>query len=263
MQTSRWMLSACVTAIALLPLAARPGQDNEAQAKARQALEQKMKETPAQPAAPAQPQRPATPQPPPPAPAPTQAQEVWPEYKETPANPNSQALEDALHQKMTEGQGQPPVPAPKSNEPAPSPPAPAAATATAPTAAAAAAATPASMEDAKWDQVVMPPAASPEQLDKAQEALRQSTSATGAAMEPAASQPVEAAEPIPAKRSQKATASKRPSEVQSKLPPLPTPPPAFSASKEQRLQELLQQYMADRLSPEEYHAQRAKIVAEP
>lgn len=41
------------------------------------------------------------------------------------------------------------------------------------------------------------------------------------------------------------------------------PPPAVSASKEQRLQGLLQLYKADQLSPEQYHTERAKILAEP
>ena len=45
--------------------------------------------------------------------------------------------------------------------------------------------------------------------------------------------------------------------------PLPAPPPAVSASKEQQLHQLLQLYMADKISPEEYHARRAKILAEP
>jgi hypothetical protein len=41
------------------------------------------------------------------------------------------------------------------------------------------------------------------------------------------------------------------------------PPPAVSASKEERLQGLLQLYKADKLSPEQYHTERAKILAEP
>jgi len=36
-----------------------------------------------------------------------------------------------------------------------------------------------------------------------------------------------------------------------------------ASSKEQRLSDLLQQYKADKISPAEYHEQRAKILAEP
>jgi hypothetical protein len=39
--------------------------------------------------------------------------------------------------------------------------------------------------------------------------------------------------------------------------------PAGPQSKEQRLSHLLELYKSDRLSPVEYHEQRAKIIAEP
>ena len=45
--------------------------------------------------------------------------------------------------------------------------------------------------------------------------------------------------------------------------PLSGPPTPLSASKAQRLQELLQQYKADKISAGNYHEQRAKILAEP
>jgi hypothetical protein len=47
------------------------------------------------------------------------------------------------------------------------------------------------------------------------------------------------------------------------LPPLEAPPPVVSAYKEQRLQELLQLYKEDKITPDEYHTQRAKILAGP
>jgi hypothetical protein len=47
------------------------------------------------------------------------------------------------------------------------------------------------------------------------------------------------------------------------FPPLQGPPPAVAADKEQRLRELLGKYRADQVTPEEYHQQRAKILAEP
>ena len=39
--------------------------------------------------------------------------------------------------------------------------------------------------------------------------------------------------------------------------------PAGSKTKQQRLAELLELYKADKVSPSEYHAQRAKILSEP
>jgi hypothetical protein len=47
------------------------------------------------------------------------------------------------------------------------------------------------------------------------------------------------------------------------FPPMASPPLPINASKEQRLRELLQQYKADLISPEQYHAARAKILSEP
>ena len=47
------------------------------------------------------------------------------------------------------------------------------------------------------------------------------------------------------------------------LSPIEAPPPAVPAAKEQRLQELLRKYRADEITAEEYHKQRAKILAEP
>ena len=47
------------------------------------------------------------------------------------------------------------------------------------------------------------------------------------------------------------------------FPPLAAPESPISPAKEQRLQELLQQYRADLISPEQYQATRAKILAEP
>ena len=46
------------------------------------------------------------------------------------------------------------------------------------------------------------------------------------------------------------------------LPPIPAPPLPISADKQQRLKELLQKYRADQITPEQYHTERAKILAE-
>jgi hypothetical protein len=62
----------------------------------------------------------------------------------------------------------------------------------------------------------------------------------------AAGQPAEA-KPVPAV----------PAPVPMVAPPLP-----ISGTKEQRLAELLRQYKADTITPQQYHEQRAKIIAE-
>ena len=45
--------------------------------------------------------------------------------------------------------------------------------------------------------------------------------------------------------------------------PAPAPAPAGPPTKEQRLAELLVKYQTDQVTPEEYHTQRAAILAEP
>ncbi|HET7625051.1 MAG TPA: hypothetical protein VFM25_07280 [Verrucomicrobiae bacterium] len=47
------------------------------------------------------------------------------------------------------------------------------------------------------------------------------------------------------------------------FPPIQGPPTGLSPEKEQQLQALLKDYEADKITPEQYHAQRAKILAEP
>jgi hypothetical protein len=47
------------------------------------------------------------------------------------------------------------------------------------------------------------------------------------------------------------------------LKPVTAPPLPISGSKEARLTELLRQYRADQITPEQYHKERAKILAEP
>jgi hypothetical protein len=45
--------------------------------------------------------------------------------------------------------------------------------------------------------------------------------------------------------------------------PIETPALPISATKEERLQALLQKYKTDQITPEEYHTERAKIMGEP
>jgi hypothetical protein len=59
--------------------------------------------------------------------------------------------------------------------------------------------------------------------------------------------------------------TRKPATVKGSQPfaPIQGPAPAISADKEQRLAELLRKYKAEEITPEEYHQQRAKILAEP
>lgn len=70
--------------------------------------------------------------------------------------------------------------------------------------------------------------------------------------------PEPAAKPAPAPTAKKASAS-----AGSGFAPIQPPALPISASKEQRLESLLADYKADRITPEEYHKQRAAILAEP
>jgi hypothetical protein len=46
------------------------------------------------------------------------------------------------------------------------------------------------------------------------------------------------------------------------FPPLQGPASALPSAKQQRLSDLLRRYRADQISPQEYHDERAKILAE-
>ncbi len=277
MQISRRILLACVTATALLPLATFSGQDNAAQARARLALEQAMKDLPGQPTAspatnpPAKPQvQNAKPKKAPPAQAPVV--KTKPKATEAPARAKAQALEDALHQKMNDSQALSPAPAAPAAVPPAAPPAvvvPSPAVST-PTQAAPEPSQSTTPEPARtsapvqemaagpnYDSVVLPTAVSQGDMEKAQEVLRQKMSNQGS--QTFAPQTTATPKKAPAARKASAKAIKTPTQ----LPPLQGPPLALSGSKDQRLQELLQLYKTDTLSPEAYHAQRAKILAEP
>jgi hypothetical protein len=97
----------------------------------------------------------------------------------------------------------------------------------------------------------------------------------------AATQPAVAAQPAPtpepvvnnqekteAEKAARSVASKKPKKTKQTatapaFQPLPGPDLPISADKQQRLADLLQKYKADEISPEQYHQQRAKILAEP
>lgn len=60
-----------------------------------------------------------------------------------------------------------------------------------------------------------------------------------------------------------APTAKNPAQPTMTLPPLSGPPSSLSAAKQQKLDALLEQYRNDQITPQQYHEQRAKILAEP
>jgi hypothetical protein len=128
--------------------------------------------------------------------------------------------------------------------------------------------------------------ASPEQQNKALELLRQTLAREQTAQQPVAptkpTAPAKAAstqnsatpgKPAPATASKKSSSASKPTSTSSepKVTAAPTQPapqtaleqPTGPKTKQQRLADLLELYKADKISPAEYHAQRAKILAEP
>ena len=61
----------------------------------------------------------------------------------------------------------------------------------------------------------------------------------------------------------KAAAAKKAIPALSAAALMDAPPAAVSAAKQQKLNDALARYKADKLTPEEYHAERAKILAQP
>ncbi len=87
------------------------------------------------------------------------------------------------------------------------------------------------------------------------------------------SEPLAATDAVPAK-SAPASKSQKPAKASSAKPASASPtgaiaaptapePSTISKGKQQRLADLLEQYRADKITPAEYHAQRAKILSEP
>jgi len=254
-----------------MPLALR-ADDTDAQAKAREALEQKLKDMQSQPAnvkAPAKPIAPAA-----------------------PATPAPKPKKDAVK----------PVPAQVVTAPAPTTAAP---TTTTPVAA------PVAPQPSQPAEVAQPAAATAtpmpasgdsEAVAKAREALRQKMQeldaqpagtpvrvvstprpvappSTPAPVAPPTA-PVVTSSSQPAPSSDPNMTATRPPGGQRPVPtphhtpkpgqraalsfpPLQGPPNPLPAAKQQQLDELLRQYKADQISAEKYHDERAKIVGEP
>ena len=246
MQISRHLLLACA-ATTLLSQTFVQAADNEAQIRARQALEEKLKQTAppievtvtnaapksalvkAKPAAKPAPQvmtitptttNVATPP------------VMVPAYAPTPSvDPNADKLSDALHQKMRETApapviepAKPIVTVEKPVKPVQVAP-PVVSTPVAP--------------------VITIPAPAPNYAP-----LPGDTAVTVTPTLPAQPMPV-------------ATPNAKTMEPLVILPPLSGPPSSLSAAKQQKLDALLQQYRLDQLTPQQYHEQRAKILSEP
>jgi hypothetical protein len=129
---------------------------------------------------------------------------------------------------------------------------------------------------ADWAPVFPPENA--EAVAKAREALHERMAREGAVTVVTPTPPKEVAPPVspaPPTRPPQPVAERpapKPTEVKPYrkgaltppgFKPLESPPSPLSAGKEARLAELLEQYKADKITPEEYHAKRAAILAEP
>jgi hypothetical protein len=254
MQISRRILLASVTATLLFPFALSAQDANADDVKLLEALKQKMKDLGSAP--------PAT-QPPPTAPqqpanvAPAATKPAAPAMAPVAApaeatNPQDDAkMQDALHRKINELDAEqpatpvvppPPVAASKSKseplyQPLPgSNPPPAAVTHSAkaePT-------TPAAQQASRDAEIAKAVADANARQAKDNQVPKADTTMT--------------------KPNQKSVAAAR---TTSTLPPFQAPASSLNSSQQARLQALDQQYMSDLVTSEQYHARRAKIIAEP
>jgi hypothetical protein len=209
-----------------------------------------------------------------PAPAPSSSYPVL--VMPTPAD--DAALEkarEALRQKMNDlnAGGQSvvapvaPAPAPVAPAPAPVTPAPAPVTpspapvAPAPAVVATPAASPAVVETSAGPTLVLPPSADPAAIEKAREAMRQQVGQLPQAPAVPAVQP---GAPVPQTYVAKPSPAAKPAPAPKGMPvfePLQGPPVTIPAEKQAQLSALLQRYRADEITPDQYHAERAKILA--
>jgi hypothetical protein len=240
MQNSRCVLWGCVAAVALLPLGMR-ADDTAAQAKARRALEEQLHGSPAKPATNG------------PAPAANAPQQAKPAAAPA-ATAQTNSLENTLNQSISEMKPPPPPPGQPWM----------------------AGNVGGSQEDSEWS-IVAPPAVDSADIAKAREAMRQKIQDLRGGPEAAAM-----LAPPPTNMSphdtavymavQKAKMRDREQSQQQQLAsqaappvlqPLAGPAPPITAVQQQKLQVLLQKYMADQISPEQYHEERAKILGQP
>ncbi len=119
----------------------------------------------------------------------------------------------------------------------------------------------------------MPQPLDPEAIAKAREAMRKKMQELPPEQEAPAPSPVEpkphsvrsTTAPHPSQSPQPpppAEAKARKKTSLATLPPMAGPALPISAEKQQQLQALLQRYKADQITPEQYQAERAKILGE-
>lgn len=231
MQTTKFLFVLGVAAVLANPLQSVAGPDSEAQAKMREALRLKMEELNAPVApAPAPVAPPVVIEPAAPAPAPTPAPQPKPAVVEE-VKPIARPATVVV-----------PVPA----EPAPVVVAPAPV-----------AAPKVEKKDPRFSDV--PDDTEAAQSTKLQEALRQKLAAEKAS---APAPAVVVAPVVPAKPAVTVVAP-APVVAAPITANIETAPSPLSGSKQERLAELLRRYKADAVTPQEYHTQRAAIIAEP
>jgi hypothetical protein len=261
MQISRRFLLACIAAIFLNPFLLRAA-DTEAQIRARQALEEKMKQLDMQAATSAPPVVVVKP-PPPVKKAKTKPQPPAKVTKSktpatTPAPPAVLVTPGEPPHEVAPAQPAPPV-MPAVQEPVVTAP---------PTAPSIAPAPVVSTPEIKAPEMTPapPPPVNSADDEKVREALRQKmldAKTTGTTNQ--TSQPWAQPFVTSTNNNNRAYRAETPANPQPSfnLPPLTGPPSTLSAAKQQRLEQLLQLYRADQITPQEYHEQRAKILAEP
>jgi hypothetical protein len=240
MQTKNFLVALGAAAVLAAPIQAMAAPDNEAQAKMREALRLKMEQlnepaapvAPVAPAAPAAPAAPKAPSPTPVAPAPV-------------TDPDTEArLREALRQQTA------PAPAPKATVVAPVP----------------LKAAPAPTSSAVFSEV--PDNGGTSNDAALREALRTKPVAAPVAAAPAApvtSQPTPKAQPAAeAIPTFVATPAAAPAPTRSNLTAnMEAPPSPLTSAQETKLADLLARYRADQISAQEYHTQRAAIIAAP
>lgn len=261
MQISRRILLVSVTATLLFPFALSAQDANADDVKLLEALKQKMKDLESAPAAtqppappPTAPQQPAMSTPAPTtSTAPAMAPVAVPAEVSSPQD--DAKMQDALRRKMNEMDAEqppapvvpPPPPATSKNKSEPvyqpfpgSNPPPAVVT------------HPAKAEPTKVETKPATPAD--------QQALRDAEIAKAVA-DANARQAKD--NQVPKADMTMTKASQKPGAAPSTLPPFQGPPSSLNSSQQARLQALDQQYMSDLITSEQYHARRAKIIAEP
>ena len=244
--------------------------DNEEQIRARQALEEKMNQLDAQPvttnaapppAAPAKPKPAATkpvvkPQPP------AQASTPPPQKKAPPATPvtTSQPQKQAP---PTQPVAQP-APIVKSAPPTPAPAAKPAAPA-APTYSSLPAAPSADTQTStKLDTALNTKMMQTEPAPAGSNLSAETSQPWSVPFTPNNQNPGAPAQPAPTHKHSHTQAETPPIiEPSPAIPTMPAPPTGLSSTKQEKLDHLLQLYRADQITPQEYHDQRAKILAEP